>query len=82
MGWLARRHGLSCDNVISFEVVTAQGKVVRASAEENSDLYWGLCGGGGNFGVVSLPSSDRHPQGWESAEDTQSGSRERRPDGA
>lgn len=53
MGWLARRYGLSCDNVVSFEVVTASGAVLHVSAEENADLYWGLCGGGGNFGIVT-----------------------------
>ncbi len=53
MGWLARQHGLSCDNVASFTVVTAASEVVRASADENADLFWGLRGGGGNFGVVT-----------------------------
>jgi FAD/FMN-containing dehydrogenase len=53
MGWLARQHGLSCDNVVSFTVVTAAGDVVRAAAEENAELFWGLRGGGGNFGVVT-----------------------------
>ena len=53
MGWLARQHGLSCDNVVSFELVTATGDIVRASAEENAELFWGLRGGGGNFGVVT-----------------------------
>src|ERR1700674_3740490 len=53
MGWLARQHGLSCDNVASFEMVAAAGDVVHASQTENADLYWGLRGGGGNFGVVT-----------------------------
>jgi FAD/FMN-containing dehydrogenase len=53
MGWLARQHGLSCDNVMAFEMVTAHGEVVHASQTENADLYRGLRGGGGNFGIVT-----------------------------
>lgn len=53
MGWLARHYGLSVDNVNYFEVVNARGEIITASASENSDLFWALRGGGGNFAVVT-----------------------------
>ena len=53
LGRLGRRFGLACDNALSFDIVTAAGRILQANANENVDLYWGLRGGGGNFGVVT-----------------------------
>jgi FAD/FMN-containing dehydrogenase len=53
VGWLMRKFGMTIDNVLSFETVIADGKVLTASADENDDLFWALRGGGGNFGVVA-----------------------------
>jgi FAD/FMN-containing dehydrogenase len=63
MGWLARQYALACDNVVSCTVVTADGDVVRASADEHPDLFWGLRGGGGNFGIVVEFEFRLHPVG-------------------
>ncbi|HEY6388708.1 MAG TPA: FAD-binding oxidoreductase [Candidatus Acidoferrum sp.] len=60
-GWLNRLHGLSCDNVVGFTVVTADGSIVRANAKENTDLFWALRGGGGNFGVATEFEVNLHP---------------------
>jgi FAD/FMN-containing dehydrogenase len=53
MGWLARKYGLSADSVIAIELVTAEGEIIQASQKHNRDLFWGLRGGGGSFGVVT-----------------------------
>lgn len=53
MGWLIGKHGLACDNVIAMDVVTADGRLLTANSSENEDLYWGMRGGGGNFGIVT-----------------------------
>jgi hypothetical protein len=63
IGYMMRKHGLACDNVISFDVVTADGELRHASESENPDLYWGLRGGGGNFGVVTAFEYRLHPVG-------------------
>ena len=60
-GWLTRRFGLSCDNVEEFTLVTADSTVVRCNSKENSDLFWALRGGGGNFGVVTEFEVKLHP---------------------
>jgi FAD/FMN-containing dehydrogenase len=61
IGWKVRKRGLALDNVVAAEVVTANGEVVRASAEENPELFWAIRGGGGNFGIVTAFEFAAHP---------------------
>jgi FAD/FMN-containing dehydrogenase len=63
LGFLMRKHGLAVDNLLGAEVVTAEGRIIRASADEHPDLFWALRGGGGNFGVVSSFQFALHPVG-------------------
>ena len=63
IGHLVRKYGLTCDNLLSAEMVTAEGELVRASEDQNADLFWALRGGGGNFGVVTELELALHPVG-------------------
>jgi len=64
-GWLTRKHGLTVDNLVAAEVITADGQRVRTSLEESPDLFWAIRGGGGNFGIVTQFVFKLHPVGPE-----------------
>src|SRR3954463_4139524 len=63
IGWTMREFGLACDTLVAADVITADGRLVHASGSENSDLLWGLRGGGGNFGIVTQFEFELHPLG-------------------
>jgi FAD/FMN-containing dehydrogenase len=63
IGWLMRKHGLTVDNLLAADIVTANGEVLRASPDQHPDLFWALRGGGGNFGVVTAFEFQLHPVG-------------------
>jgi FAD/FMN-containing dehydrogenase len=63
IGWLMRKHGATVDNLVSADLVTAEGELLTASEDQNPDLFWGLRGGGGNFGIVSSFEYRLHPVG-------------------
>ena len=64
-GWLTRKYGMTIDNLLSADVITADGKKIRASENENADMFWAIRGGGGNFGVVTQYKFKLHPVGAE-----------------
>ena len=61
IGWLCRQYGLSCDNLLSADVITAEGTFLTANAREHADLFWGIRGGGGNFGLITAFEYRLHP---------------------
>jgi len=63
LGWLMGSYGLACDNLLSVDLVTAAGELIKANASDNADLFWGLRGGGGNFGVAASLEYQLHPVG-------------------
>ncbi len=61
VGWLVRKHGLCCDNLIGAEIITAEGNLLKLSTKENPELFWGIRGGGGNFGIITSMRFQLHP---------------------